>query len=57
MYIQTSNFVKAAFFLEGFSTTQFKHKKTNKQSKAGIMIKLTKNLVIIAGSLLTRYWI
>ena len=55
MYIQTSNFVKAAFFLEGFSTTQFKHKKTNKQSKTGIMIKLTKNLVIIAGSLLTRY--
>ena len=42
---------RAAFFLKGIQTTQFHHKKTKKHSKTGILMKLTKNLVIIASRL------
>ena len=41
----------------GNSRIQFNHVKANKQSKADILMKLTKNLVIIASCLWTRYWI
>ena len=55
MYIQLYILVKAAFSLEGIQRSCLIIKKTNKQSKAGILMKLTKNLVIIASSLWTRY--
>ena len=41
-YIQMLILVRTAFFLEGIQTMQFHHKKkTNKHSKAGILMKLT----------------
>ena len=39
--------LKSSFDFRGNSTIQFNHKIPNKQSKAGTLIKLTKNLVII----------
>ena len=39
---------ESSFHFRGNSTIPFNHEKLNKQSKAGILIKLTKNLVIIA---------
>ena len=37
MYIQIFILVKAAFFKEGIQAIQFNHKKTNKQTKTGIL--------------------
>ena len=55
MYIQMFILKRAAFLLEGTQMTQFHHQKTlNKHSKAGILMKLTQNLVINASSLWTR---
>ena len=52
VYIQMFILVRVAFFLEGIQTIQFSHKKNNK--KTGILMKPTKNLVIIASSLWAR---
>ena len=48
---------QSSFLFRGNSRIQFNHLKANKQSKADILMKLTKNLVIIASCLWTRYWI
>ena len=42
MYIQTFILVRKAFFLEQTQIIQFHHKKINKHSKTGILMKLTK---------------
>ena len=44
--------MKVAFFRQS-STIQFNHKKTNKQNKTVIWVKLTKKLVIIANKVIT----
>ena len=48
-------YMESSFLIRGNLTIQFKHKKPNKQSKTGILMKLTKNLVITEGSLWNRY--
>ena len=53
-YIQIFFLVKVAFFVVGIQRPSLIIKK---QSKTGILIKLTKDLVIIASSLWTKYWI
>ena len=55
--IQILILVKAAFFLEGIQRSSLIIKKSNKQIKTGILMKLMKNSVIIATSLWTRYYI
>ena len=55
--IQIFILVKAAFFLEGIQRSSLIIKKSDKQIKTGISMKLTKNSVIIAASLWTRYYI
>ena len=56
MYIQIFILVKAALFLQGSHRSSLINRKTNKQSKIDIWMKLTKNL-INASSLWTRYYI
>ena len=53
--IQIFILVKAAFFLEGIQLSSLILKKSNKQIKTDILMEVTKNLVIIASSLWTRY--
>ena len=50
---------QSSFLFRGNSRIQFNHVKANKQSKVDILMKLTKNLVVIASWLWTRtrYWI
>ena len=55
MYIQIFVLAKTAFFLEGIQRSSLILKKPIKQSKTDVLIKLTKNLVIIAISFWTRY--
>ena len=54
MYIQIFILVRAAFFLERVQRSTLIIKKPNKQSKAGILIKIMKNLATIASNLWTR---
>ena len=56
MYIQIFILVKAALFLEGSQRSSLINRKTNKQSKIDVWMKLTKNL-INASSLWTRHCI
>ena len=53
MYIQIFILMEAAFFLAGIERSNLIIKKMKKQSKTAILIKLTKNPVIIASSLST----
>ena len=55
--IQIFILAKATFFLEGIQRSSLITKKSDKQIQTGILIKLTKNSVIIATSLWTRYYI
>ena len=52
MNIQIFILVKVAFFLEGIQRSS---SITNKQSNPGILMKLTRNLVIIERTLLSKY--
>ena len=54
MYIQMLILVRAAFFLEAIQTIQIHHKKTNKHSKTGILMKLTQIWLKIAYGLGTN---
>ena len=56
MYLQIFILVKAALFLEGSQRSSLINRKTNKQSKIDVWMKLTKNL-INASSLWTRHYI
>ena len=55
--IQIFILVKAPFLSEGIQRSSLIIKKSDKQIKTGILMKLTKNSVIIATSLWTRYYI
>ena len=58
MYIQTFILVRKAFFLEQTQIIQFHHKKINKHSKTGILMKLTKKtwqLLPVAYGLGTKF--
>ena len=54
MYIQIFILAKATFFLKGIQRSTFIIKKRTNKSKTGILMELTKILVIIAKDLLTR---
>ena len=56
MHIQIFILVKAALFLEGSQRSSLINRKTNKQSKIDVWMKVTKNL-INASSLWTRHCI
>ena len=55
VYMKVFISVKAVFILEGIQRSTLIIKKTNKEMKTDILMKLSKNLLIIASSLRTRY--